>query len=114
MMSDSRSERDGAVAEPAIDLDTRFDILSNPHRRALIAILDETPTLTRHELTTRLVATITDTTSQPTSEKRRQLRIALQHNHLPRLADACLIEYDTETVAATSTLPAVARSLSES
>ena len=111
IMSDSRSQFDADVADPALDRDTRFDILSHQHRRALITLLAETPRQTRAELTTQLAAAITDIASQPAAEDRRQLRIALHHNHLPKLADANLIEYEDDTVTATPTLIAVADSM---
>lgn len=110
-MSETRSELDADVAAPTLDRATSFDILNNQHRRTIITLLAETPTLTRHELTTHLAATVTDNASQPTSDQKRRLRIALHHNHLPQLADAGLIEYDADTVTATATLAAVAHSL---
>ena len=112
-MSDSISEIDTDVADSALDRDTRFDVLSHQHRRTIITLLAETQTLTRGELTTQLAAAVTGTAAQPTAEHRRQLRIALHHNHLPKLADAGLIEYEDDTVTATSTLIAVADSMPE-
>ena len=110
-MSDSRSQLDADVVDLTLDHETRFDILSHQHRRTIITLLAETPTLTRAELTTQLAAAVTDSASQPTAEDRRRLRIALHHNHLPLLADAGLIEYDGDTVTATPALTAVADSM---
>ena len=110
-MADSRPEVDADVADSALDRDTRFDILSHQHRRTILTLLAETPTLTRDELTTQLADAVTDTASQSTLEHRRQLRIALHHNHLPRLTDAGLIEYEGDTVTATPTLKAIANSI---
>lgn len=48
--------------------------------------------------------------SNATNRKRtnsRRIRIALHHNHLPKLADAGVITYDDETVTATDALEAV-------
>ncbi|WP_115864564.1 DUF7344 domain-containing protein [Halorussus litoreus] len=92
--------------------ETTFDLLGNPVRRNLLAILRESSSIERDRLTATLAAEAGDATgfgaSEGTEEARHRMRIALHHNHLPRLADAGLVTYDEETVTATNRLKAVA------
>ncbi|MFC4448347.1 DUF7344 domain-containing protein [Halorussus aquaticus] len=97
-----------------MDFETAFDLLSNEYRRAIVDVLDETGPVSRQQLTTRLLARgvgPADASDRPT---RRRLRIALHHNHLPRLADAGVLTYDDERVAPTSELDATVEWLEES
>ncbi|MFC4447812.1 DUF7344 domain-containing protein [Halorussus aquaticus] len=80
--------------------ETTFDLLSNPVREAIISALHESETVERERLAERL-------TTDTDEGARRRTRIALHHNHLPRLADAGLLVYDGETVTATSRLETV-------
>lgn len=80
--------------------DTTFDLLASPVRREVIAILDDEDAVARDRLTEELAAD---------EDARRRLRIALHHNHLPKLADAGLVTYDEETVTPTDRLDRVAR-----
>lgn len=88
-----------------MDIETTFDLLSSEVRRDIVAALHETRSIRRPDLT----ATLADGDGETA---RRRLRIALHHRHLPRLADAGVIEYDGETVTATSRLEQLANSLS--
>lgn len=91
--------------------DTTFDLLGSPVRRNLLAILRESDSIERDRLAATLAAADTDGgfgVSEITEESRRRIRIALHHNHLPRLADAGLLTYDEETVTPTNRLKAVA------
>lgn len=71
-----------------MDFDTAFDLLSNDCRRTIVAVLAETDAATRDQLTTRLLARGVGPDGTDRQRNRRRLRIALHHNHLPRLAEA--------------------------
>ncbi|WP_276278901.1 DUF7344 domain-containing protein [Halorussus caseinilyticus] len=88
-----------------MDFETAFDLLSNEHRRLVVAALDETGPVSRRQLTTELLARLETGDSDRTT--RRQLRIALHHNHLPRLADAGVVKYDDGTVVPSPKLSTV-------
>lgn len=72
-------------------IDTLLAVLADEERRAIIAHLRETPSATASldGLTTAL-ATNTDHDQERT-------RMRLHHFHLPKLADASLINYDMDT-----------------
>lgn len=93
-----------------MDIETTFDLLSSSARRTIIAVLHETDSIERHRLTTTLSAVEADGLDA-SEENRRQVRIALHHNHLPRLAQGNLITYDDETVTATAELETVAQAV---
>ncbi|UPW00447.1 hypothetical protein M0R88_18330 [Halorussus gelatinilyticus] len=88
-----------------MDFETAFDLLSNEYRRAIVALLDEEGSVPRERLPRRLLARGVGPDDDRT---RRRLRIALHHNHLPRLADAGVLTYDDEAVTATAKVAAVA------
>lgn len=56
---------------------------------------------------TAILATIRAEDEAADEQLRRRVRISLHHNHLPKLADAGVITYDEETVAATEELESV-------
>lgn len=89
-----------------MNIETTFDLLRSPVRRDVIAILHETNSIARDRLTARVAGPRDGDGSE---DDRRRTRVALHHNHLPRLADAGLITYDEETVTATNRLESVAR-----
>lgn len=94
---------------PAMDFETASELPSDDCRRAVVeALRDESP-ISRRRLADRLAARCAeahgnDATESPDSAARCRTRVALHHVYLPRLADAGLIEYDDETVAATPEL----------
>ncbi|WP_435181419.1 DUF7344 domain-containing protein [Halorussus sp. AFM4] len=94
-----------------MNLETSFDLLSRPMRRHIFAILNDKESLSRHQLTTR-VAALEAEDDTGDEQLRRRIRIALHHNHLPKLADAGVITYDEGTVTATEALESVAAGLS--
>lgn len=72
-------------------LDTVFDILSARARRVALYRLADEGTATVEELVDAVADGEADT------DDRRQVRIALEHVHLPRLADAGAVAVDDET-----------------
>lgn len=89
--------------------ETTFDLLSSAVRRELVTVLHESGPVARSRLTERLAAAEAD--GDADEELRRRTRISLHHNHLPRLADAGLVNYDDDEVTPTSRLEAVARKI---
>lgn len=79
-------------------LDYYFDALSDQRRRYALYYLSQRDSANVDELARqvtawemgRLPATLTAKTYEPT-------RVELQHNHLPRLADYGLVEFDSRT-----------------
>jgi hypothetical protein len=91
--------RDDSSSSQNLSLDTIFDILSHSYRRQILSYLSQT----EDDLATiaDLVTVISKHESESeTSVQRTQddaVGIALHHNHLPKLADAGLIEFDTRS-----------------
>jgi hypothetical protein len=95
-----------------MDIETTFDMLSSPVRRTIIAVLYETESVERRQLTATLAALETDGEGgDVVAEARRRIRVSLHHNHLPRLANGDLITYDGETVSATGELEEIAQAV---
>lgn len=92
-----------------MSIETRLDLLRHPRRRAVVSILDETDSITRQQLVARLAAADAETSDveSETEDDARAIDIELHHNHLPRLADAGVVEYDGDTVTATPQLETV-------
>ncbi len=88
-----------------MDSETAFDLLGNEYRRAIVALLHEEGSVPRERLPSRL---LDHGVPDEDARTRRRLRIALDQNHLPRLADAGVLRYDDETVTATEETAAVA------
>lgn len=78
-----------------------LELLANRRRRYALYYLDEVETtvVTLDELTDQLVEWEHEWDGYEDSmdTHRESVRIALHHNHLPRLADAALIDYDDRT-----------------
>ncbi|ARS89398.1 DUF7344 domain-containing protein [Natrarchaeobaculum aegyptiacum] len=73
----------------------RYDVLRHPHRIRLLEVLEESDG--RQSLTELTTALLDREDDDPGDGKRRhEIRIELVHNHLPRLADADLIDWNTE------------------
>lgn len=85
--------------------ETTFDLLSSSVRQEIIVTLHESESIEWDRLTETLA------TADADEDDRRRIRIALHHNHLPRLAEAGLVVYDDETVAPTNRLEAVANKI---
>ncbi|WP_227378574.1 DUF7344 domain-containing protein [Haladaptatus halobius] len=93
------SQRKDSSSSPDLSLDTIFDILSHSHRRYVLSYLSQT----EDDLATvaDLVAFVSNHESEDeTSVQRTQddaVRVAMHHNHLPKLDDAGVIEFDTQS-----------------
>ena len=86
------SERDPLTDVPA----ECYDVLRHPRRIRVLAVLGTHRTrLSLADLTTEIVDR--ESPDVPTGQARHEVRISLVHNHLPRLAEYDLVEYDTET-----------------
>lgn len=81
--------------EAELDRDRVFSLLKNPRRRAVLRQLGETPTATLGDLADRIAADENDTTpEQLSSSERKRVYISLYQNHLPKLAEFDVIDYD--------------------
>ncbi len=87
------------VPHPLANVPTEcYEILRHPRRLRLLEILGARGTrLSLSELTTALVER--GATDDHTDRRRREVRISLVHNHLPRLADYDVLEWDEDGVA---------------
>ena len=95
--SNPSQRKDGsASADPS--LDTIFDILSHSYRRQILFFLSRT----EDDLATvaDLVTHISEHESgdeTSTQRTRSAVDVALHHNHLPKLEDAGIVEFDTRS-----------------
>ncbi|WP_222919991.1 hypothetical protein [Natrinema sp. SYSU A 869] len=90
-------EHDGADAS-AESLDDAFALLADQRRRLLLAVMrtyDEELTLpdAAEEVAVRETG---HSVANISAERVREVYLSLYHDHLPRLVDAGLIEYDQE------------------
>lgn len=75
-----------------------YRALASSHRRRLLYYLCETDESTVEELASVLSGwEITPTGTMQTQADRLEIRLQLLHNHLPRLVDAELIDYNPHT-----------------
>ncbi|WIV66700.1 DUF7344 domain-containing protein [Natrialbaceae archaeon AArc-T1-2] len=80
----------------ALDRETAYAICSHPHRRYLLSRLEPGERVPVSELVCELAARVRDESTETEtldSSVRRRVRIALAHDHLPRLDDHGVIEY---------------------
>lgn len=76
----------------------RYDLLAAPRRRHLLSLLCEFDRLDLEVVTVELAAREIGAVDEPVPEAaRRRVRVALVHNHLPRLADHGIVAYDLQT-----------------
>lgn len=100
MTPTDNDEPDNGPGEYPLSLDALLEILSNQERRYLLEyLIDET------EVTASPKDAISYITRQITLQRGEQpntedIQVSLQHHHLPKLANAGLIEYDmrSETI----------------
>ena len=85
-----------APAEPvAHSKDVIFDILKNERRRRTLEFLREEPTTTLSDLAEHVAALENDkTVRELTSSERKRVYVGLYQCHLPKMADAGVIDHD--------------------
>jgi DNA-binding transcriptional ArsR family regulator len=98
-MSDNAKSPDrsqeGSVFHTSDHFDEILNALGDANRRRIISLLQKNGPVSQKEVAHQLVAWKYDSTSEAVSDKAvEKAEIALHHNHLPKLEDANLIEYD--------------------
>lgn len=95
---------DPLARETDLALAERFSLLADPHRRAVLGRLDRTVEgLEVEVLAARVAAELSDAPETVDADDRRRVLLALHHNHLPKLADHGLLEYDLDAGIVTAT-----------
>ncbi len=86
-------------ADQEVARDTLFDLLSSPRRRFTLYYLhEEARTIELGELTEQVAAWEYDKpVEELTSQERKRVYVSLYQTHLPKLADAGIIEYDADS-----------------
>lgn len=94
---DHRNEATERPLSSRLAADQFYKALSAAHRRRLLYYLGTTEESTVEELASVLSGwEVTMTGKMYTAADRSAIHVELLHNHLPRLADADLIDYDVE------------------
>ncbi len=85
--------------ETELSQDVVFDILSSPRRRYVLYYLRTTgETVKLTDLAEQVAAWENDTAPEAiTEQQRKRVYVSLYQTHVPRLAEAGVIEYDKET-----------------
>lgn len=89
-----------AAHDNSVSLDGLLSVLSTEARRVILTSLIRAPNQTlEYETLVDCVADRVrgDRAGPMIDDHRQRIRIALHHNHLPRLKDVGLVEYDTDT-----------------
>ncbi|WP_226039068.1 hypothetical protein [Natrinema sp. DC36] len=91
------TDQDGMGSEDSIPIDSSFVALSDPCRRSLCRYAMRTET--EHVSHEELVDYVVERAPEPVAADadRRTVATELVHIHLPKLADAGLIEYDRQS-----------------
>lgn len=98
------SHTDFAAARgPAFETDSSsdaFDLLADERRRAALSVLaDRGEPVDLSELAREVVDLTEDGLAGPSPDAVDRMRVALHHQHLPKIADAGLIAYDIDRKA---------------
>lgn len=98
--ADERNDHVEGRTVPGLADDALYRVLAARPRRRLLHYLRDAEASTVDELAAVLVGwDRTEQGGMATEEEYRRMVISLQHTHLPALADAGLVEYDTDTGA---------------
>lgn len=101
MIGDSRKPADRTPEESRQSVDVTFDLLSHYHRRYALDCLREHGTMSLADLVDEVAAR---DYGQPPGDiadhDRERVSASLYHTHIPKLAEADMVDYDqaTETV----------------
>jgi len=79
--------------EPADDVSAAFDLLSDARRRGVLYAAERGEQTTVEELAERISTWLSDGEG---ARRDSSVRLSLIHTHLPKLADAGVVEYDRE------------------
>ena len=91
------NQQSDAATEDSPVRDRVFTILTNRRRRYVLHSLKTSKTpMALADLTDELVRRETDRSPTAVQETRKQVYVQLYHRHLPKLADADLISFDTD------------------
>lgn len=95
----SKGEEDPKVGDGGLGkLDRYLDAVGNQRRRYILYYLRDEGRTTASDIAKRVVAWETNRSPSALSDDEyHSVQTELQHNHLPRLADYGLIEYDPRT-----------------
>ncbi|PGF16743.1 hypothetical protein CP556_11855 [Natrinema sp. CBA1119] len=90
------TDQDGAESEDPAPIDSSFTALSDPSRRSLCryAMRTETERVSSEELVDYVVERAPEPVAADAD--RQTIALELHHVHLPKLANAGLIEYDRQ------------------
>lgn len=103
---ETASDVDGPWATgPGLPRDLTFELLMNARRRLVLRYLEDEPATTLRELAGHVAARENGKPSREvTSTERKRAYIGLYQHHLPKLADAGVIDFDSDrgTVERTS------------
>lgn len=82
---------------PSTPVDSLSDLLADPHRRAALTCLaGRRAPVGLHALAGQILESTGSDPDEMSAVDVERLAIALHHNHLPRLADGGLVEYDVD------------------
>lgn len=96
-MSSEASFGGDSERDPLADVPTEcYDVLRHPRRLRILEVLGTyRARLSLATLTTEIVER--ETVDVSNGQARHDVRVSLVHNHLPRLAEYDIVEFDTET-----------------
>lgn len=86
---------DARVRTADLSESDRYRLLASARRRATLEVVANRPTPVELDDLARAVATREDDAAT-TEEAVRRVAVALHHNHLPRMADMGVVDYDPE------------------
>ncbi len=93
------SQYDDSSSSSNLSLNTFFGILSHSYRRLILLSLSqsENDLATIDDLVTVILAQKSETETSMQRTQDDAVRVTLQHNHLPKLDDAGMIDFDARS-----------------